>query len=122
MPNMQLTHREAVDISNFLLQSTPETGPNWKLDPELAKIGETLFTQHNCASCHTDFAGKNPNAPSQLSLEKLNPQQGCLSEHKGNWPNFHLQDRERESIQAALQQHPLKLDDEQKIDVTSGVV
>ena len=88
MPNMQLTHREAVDISNFLLQSTPETGANWKLDPELAKIGETLFTQHNCASCHDEFVGKNPNAASQLSLEKLNPQSGCLSGLNGELAEF----------------------------------
>ena len=117
MPSMQLTHREAVDISNFLLQSTPETGANWKLDPELAKIGEKLFRQYSSPAATPNLPARI-RMPSILTLKKLNPQQGCLSERKGNWPNFHLQDRERESIQAALRQHPLKLEDKQKIDVT----
>ena len=90
MPNMQLTHREAVDISNFLLQSTPQSFENWQLNPDLAKTGETLFRQYNCASCHTDFLGKNPNPASKLTLEKLDPQQGCLSEQAGDWPDFQL--------------------------------
>ena len=56
--------------------------------------------------------------PNILTLEKVNSEQGCLSGQKGGWPNFHLEDQDRESIQATLTQYPAKLTDEQKIEFT----
>ena len=49
MPNMQLTHREAVEISNFLLQSSNPT-TKWAIDGKLASEGETLFKTLKCAN------------------------------------------------------------------------
>ena len=43
---------------------------------------------------------------------------GCLSEQSGNWPDFHLQERERDFIQAAIKQRSDQLTDNQKIDLT----
>ncbi len=118
MPNMQLTHREATDISNFLLQSTTGFTNKWKSDLQLARQGESLFSKYNCASCHTDQTGDIPKTASQLPLENLNPAQGCLSGKNGNWPKFDLRESEVESIRAALARHPMELTDEQQIEVT----
>ena len=118
MPNMQLTHRETVNVSNFLLQSTNQAFSKWTRDARLAEQGERLYARHNCASCHTELTGVNTHSTSQLTLEELNPERGCLSGQQGTWPNFRLQSHERDSIVAALQKHPMKLDDNQKIEVT----
>jgi putative heme-binding domain-containing protein len=120
MPNMQLTHREAIDISNFLLQAQamPQTVTSWKVDPQLAKQGETLFSQHRCASCHTDFSSSAASTSEKWEVTKLDPTRGCLSKQEGDWPNFHLQDPDRAAIRAALEQPTKSLNDEQKIDVT----
>jgi cytochrome c551/c552 len=111
MPNMQLTHREAVEISAFLLQ-TAQTQTAWELHTDLAKIGKLLFEKLNCASCHTEsFIDTTP-------IEKLNASKGCLSSEQGAWPNFNFSKSDRSSIQACLQQTDFKLDDQQKVDVS----
>ncbi len=118
MPNMQLTHREATDIANFLLQTADETSTPWKLDSELAKQGESLFAKNNCQSCHADLVAETPKPVGQLALDKLRPEQGCLSGAAGNWPNFNLQEDERRIIQASLKRLSVVLTSEQKIDVS----
>ena len=124
MPNMQLAHREAVDIANYLLQASPdptESGPSapWTVDAELAVKGEKLFTQHRCASCHTDVAneGEKSNA-AKLALDGSKLDAGCLSQQLGDWPNFNLQPKQRESIAALLTDPPAVLTDKQEIEVT----
>ena len=118
MPNMQLTHHEAQEISNYLLQADDPPVVPWKTDAALAKKGEFLFSALNCARCHTDLKGNAPNPPSEVALGKLNPDQGCLSGKTGNWPNFHLDQQQRSLIKAALKQYPIELTDEQKIEFT----
>ena len=121
MPNMRLAHREAVEISNYLLQSAPQKPVQWELDQELARIGQTLFKQQNCASCHSQFAGDAPAVAAEAKpakLEDLNPEKGCLSEAAGPWPNFHLSANDRAAIQAALKKPATKLNDKQKIEFT----
>ena len=117
MPNMELSHREAVGISNFLLQGAREKAITLEIDGELVKQGEALFAKSNCANCHTEITGDEQNA-NHLALEGLHPDRGCLSGKTGAWPNFHLTDSNRESLQAALQQLPVDLTDKQKIQVT----
>ena len=119
MPNMQLTHREAVEIANFLLQSTPQQEEqSWVVDASLAEQGKTRFAAHNCVNCHTDFA--NPNAPLRHSkgLEQLDLAKGCLSESDGPHPQFGFGDLERKLIRAALQNQPQPFDQQQQIDFT----
>ncbi len=123
MPNMQLTHREATDIANFLLQSGEETFTGWNLDWELVKQGELLFTQNNCQSCHADFVAETTKPATPLGIDKLRPEQGCLSKAAGVWPNFHLQEDERQVIHAALNRLSaellsVELTSEQQLDVS----
>jgi putative heme-binding domain-containing protein len=128
MPNMRLTHREATDIANFLVRSPGETSTPWKLDLELAKQGEFLFSKNNCQACHTDVIAEMKKGSDPLEaksvkslfpqLDQLRPDRGCLSGAAGNWPNFQLREDERQFIQAALSSLNTELTAEQKIDVT----
>ena len=130
MPNMVLSHREAVDLSHFLLQASESAiqATDWSVDNELVAKGKALFAQQNCAKCHTEFmAGESGvHATVAPALEKLNVQTGCLSSNESSnssseaaaWPVFDLQDDERKSIQAALAQHPVTLNDTQRIEGT----
>ncbi|MFK7769025.1 MAG: hypothetical protein AB8B55_17515 [Mariniblastus sp.] len=120
MPNMRLTHREAIDISSFLLQSA-QPAKKWGVNEKLAEQGKSLFTKHNCASCHTEFLDASKTKPqlaSDVALEKLTPTEGCLSSKTGQWPNFHLESNEIKSIQAALKKAPNRLTDTQKIETS----
>ena len=116
MPNMTLTHREAVDISTFLLQSSASADSNWKPDAQLAAGGKFLFQRMNCAACHQEFT-ENQVQLSKIPFEKVDPQKGCLSQESGSWPDFQLSPLQRESIVATLANIP-KPNDQQKIDVT----
>ncbi len=118
MPNMQLSHREATDVANFLLQSVSETTTGWRLDTELAKQGEIFFAKNNCNRCHADLMAETPQPTSLLSLDKLNPEKGCLSSELGNWPGFQLQEFEKQAIQAAVNRVSMQLTNEQQIDVS----
>ncbi len=118
MPNMQLTHWEAVEISNFLLQSSKESNPDWAIDSELVPLGESLFGTLNCTNCHTDLKNQTEQLSSELDLAHVNPDSGCLSSRPGDWPNFHLTQPERESIQATLSRPPVELDLSQQIDIS----
>ena len=118
MPDMQLTHREANDISHYLLQSKPKAATSWVSDADLAEQGKTLFQKHQCASCHTEFADQKTQVSRQVALENLNLAQGCLSGTKGNYPDYHLDDQQRAAIRDALRSLPARLDDQQRIEVT----
>jgi putative heme-binding domain-containing protein len=118
MPNMRLTHREAIDIANFLLQATPEVTAPWKLDPDLAQAGRSLFWENRCHQCHQNFLDDAEPSRPLVSLDKLNPTRGCLSETAGNWPDFSFTDSERQNIRAALQRSATALTPEQQIDVS----
>ncbi len=118
MPNMQLTHREAMDIGSFLLQSAGEIVTPWKLDAALAQHGELLFVQNNCHNCHTDIVAEKPKPANLSALEKLRPEHGCLSGIAGNWPNFDLGEDQRQVIRAALNRLDVDLTSEQQVDVS----
>lgn len=118
MPNMQLTHFEANEIASFLLQKSGQPDIQWKVDATLAKKGKELFSELNCAACHTDVIDLKPTPASRMTLAQLKPDRGCLSGQRGDWPNFQLNDYDKESIQAALNEYPTKLTDEQQIAVS----
>ena len=116
MPNMSLTHREAIDISNYLLQASASSNSDWKPDEGLAQVGKALFGRMNCVACHREFTD-NQVQLSKVSLEKVDPQKGCLSKQSGSWPDFQLTAFQRKSIVATLADMP-KPTDQQQIDVT----
>ena len=117
MPRMKLSHREAIDISSYLLQSSQVESNNWDIDMELVEEGKSLFVQHRCSSCHTEFSDPQP-LLSQKSLDELDTEQGCLSSNIGEWPSFSIDDKEKAFIQAALKNIPAQLTDEQRIEVS----
>ncbi len=118
MPQMRLSHREATDIANYLLQSATQDSTAWKVDAKLAAQGEVLFTQHNCLQCHTDLVPTEKNRSGLLNLHQLRAGQGCLSEQVGAWPAFELSVTDRQNITSALQMLNLELTPQQQIDVS----
>lgn len=102
MPQMQLTHWEAVDVANYLLSgpAADSDSAGFPLDPALAAQGKARFTKLGCRQCHqTDTSDSVPNA---MNLSAVRPDQGCLSGAQGQWPQFNLSAAQRTAIQAAL--------------------
>lgn len=118
MPNMQLTHFEAVDIANFLINTTPDPFRGTKPNRDLVRIGKQLFKELNCGRCHTSFLDSEIASPSKIAMEKLRPNQGCLSANQGGWPSFSLSDAEKSSIKNALGKTNDELNSEQQIQLT----
>ena len=127
MPNMGLTHREALDVSSFLLQSRRRPArKRWQLNEGLAAAGKNHFANLGCASCHTEInrpANEIGMAPKVLvKLDQANTNQGCLAVDRGaqakQIPDFHLSDEDRRYIVAAIANRPLKLTDQQRVDHT----
>ncbi len=118
MPGMRLTHWEAFDIANYLLQKADPAPVAWKMNPTLAEKGELLFSELKCAACHVDLAPLNPQLASQVPLDQVKPDQGCLSDKTGRWPDFHFDDRDKELIRAAIESFPVELTDGLQIDVS----
>jgi putative heme-binding domain-containing protein len=118
MPKMQLTHREATDIANYLLQGEERPATSWKIDNDMARQGEILFTKNNCQNCHGDVIAGNAEPVTLPGLDELRPDHGCLSGVKGSWPNFRLRADQRQSIQAALNRLSVKRTTEEQIDIS----
>ncbi|TWT74762.1 c-type cytochrome [Allorhodopirellula solitaria] len=121
MPDMQLTHHEAVDVAGYLLQANENTkthqpgaeGP----DAELIQMGKSLFASMNCAACHTGLEGVEPPEPASMAMANWDAEDGCLSGAESEeWPLFDLTDAERMQIQAAIAKPEQGLTDNQRID------
>lgn len=116
MPNMQLTHWEAIDVANHLLAPSADVATTpFVVDSDRAARGKERFGQLGCASCHSP---QSVGEPTSVALSRARPDRGCLSEDTGPWPRFDLTEDERTSIRDALARKPGVLTDEQRIDVT----
>jgi len=100
MPDARLDHFEAVDIASYLLRDQAAPPPVFRPDPRRAARGKVLFTQHRCDACHT--AGGPGPLPTQAALERVRPDQGCLSARPGPWPRYPLAESQRAAVRAAL--------------------
>ncbi len=118
MPNMQLTHWEAVDVAQYLHDDGPvvEATPAYFTDEVRVRRGRRAFRSLGCASCHT--RGEARPEPSSVALSKVRPDRGCLSTEKGAWPRFGLDESERTAIRAALANSDAKPTAEQEIELT----
>jgi putative heme-binding domain-containing protein len=120
MPNMQLTHREAQDLSEYLLQSNGDAEssaePLWTVDQKMAGRGKVIFKELNCANCHAGIV--DAAASSSKKLADANVDRGCLSSDQGNWPNFGFSRSETADIKAAIGSGLKPLDQQQTIDFT----
>lgn len=112
MPNMQLTHREALDISHYLLQSLPASpASTWKVDLAAAETGKKIFRTFRCVQCHDAPGGDELDSsvavttpqPTNTPMSAMDFAQGCLSNSRGAWPTFAFDQQQRELIQAALE-------------------
>ncbi len=123
MPNMQLTHWEARDITHYLLKDVKVAAPlrdTVPLDPALATKGKQQFNELGCVQCHT--MAEEPNERSYLSLGRLRKDHGCLSGKPGNWPRYQLSESQHKAISAALASPVLcstaaELTDQQRISL-----
>lgn len=122
MPNMKLSHREAIDLSAYLLQGESGAGLTitaWEPNAQLTAQGRQLFAKSGCASCHTGILPDQiTTAEANLPLAKLDLSQGCLSENSGNWPAFELSPSQKAQIRAAVLDRSRSLSNTDKIDVT----
>ena len=126
MPNMQLTHYEAIDLANFLLQSRATDTSTWSLDPKKAELGKQKFIELECNRCHEDLAGQSLKPKISSGISALQPGKGCLTE-PGSWhtvdestPNFHFSEPQRKLLNAFISNHArenLALTDNDRIDL-----
>ncbi|WP_144057823.1 c-type cytochrome [Novipirellula maiorica] len=119
MPNMQLTHLEAQDLSRYLLQSSEKgSKSSWQIDSTLARTGKQLFSELRCVNCHSGVVESAPTVPRPNALVDLDPNRGCLSGKPGEWPLYRLDARDRQRIQAAMQLKSPELSADQEINIT----
>ena len=119
MPNMQLTHWEAVDVANYLLSGRPQTdanSPAFERDPDLAAKGKEQFIQLGCVKCHAVDERKTD--VELIPLTKAGLGRGCLSDDAGAWPQFEISRQDRDAIKAALSENVVDLMDDDRIAMT----
>ncbi|MDB6154496.1 MAG: cytochrome c1 [Chthoniobacteraceae bacterium] len=100
MPDCHLEHFEAEDIASYLLREQKAAAEVFEPDAALAARGKTLFAQHRCNACHS--TGEKVVAPSLPALGKARAGEGCLSERRGAWPHYALEENQRALLRAAL--------------------
>ena len=117
MPNMKLTHWEAVDIASYLLERNAgqsEAKP-FKLDTALAIAGKKRFAELGCMKCHEQK--KSQASQTALPLSQLKSDQGCLSTRTGRWPKYHFIESDRTALQSILKRPVKKLTDRETISL-----
>jgi len=97
MPDMKLSKDEAATLASFL-ESKGKKKTSSEFNPQLAAAGKQAFAKYNCIACHQV---NDTRAKAKISLSNFD--QGCLSEEPKNAPDFDLNDKQIESLKAALQ-------------------
>ncbi|PHR93440.1 MAG: hypothetical protein COA78_32920 [Blastopirellula sp.] len=119
MPNMQLTHWEAIDLANYLLQLPPfSDGPDssvFVVGSGLAAQGKLLYKQLGCNACHQD---ETTETITFKSMSQLDLNKGCLSASQGAFPNYNLKSEQVSAIKLAIGTKPDQLSGEDKIQLT----
>lgn len=132
MPNLWLTHWEAVDLASYLLTS-PATAPSpatatspdtesvpggeaaVELQPAQVEAGRKLFDQLGCVQCHRS---DEIETASSIPLVDLDVQRGCLSDDAGAWPRYDLLPSTKEAIRLAIAAMDQPLSESQQIEWT----
>ena len=107
MPEMQLTHWEAVDIASYLLRDQKMKAPVQKLDR--AVEGAQLFERYGCVQCHEPAKAKGDFAKNMAALDVSKV---CSS------VDYSLSEKQRESIQTAMTARPEKKVDPIRLTLT----
>ncbi|MGI9474596.1 MAG: hypothetical protein ACR2NZ_23880 [Rubripirellula sp.] len=124
MPNLQLTHWEAIEIASFLVQQNVQQGTDDNTAPagaheaseltsedgDAVELGEIYFRQLGCVRCHQQGATKVKAAASaeQFSMsppkiEQLDLERGCLSSESGVWPSYSFSEAEIALLRSAIE-------------------
>lgn len=123
MPSLQLTHKEATDLTSYLSQTEQSTSSEyskaWALDPQLAAEGRELFKSSNCGACHQGILDDQDDPPAKTSLASVSDASGCLSDSAlGKAPKFHLSAAEQSQILAAMVSRSEMLSAKQQIELS----
>ncbi len=120
MPQMQLTHWEAVDVASYLLAPplADTDPPPFELDRALVVKGRARFQRLGCRHCHRVDEAADAPRPASLPLSQVRPDRGCLSEEQGAWPMFSLTAAQRQALRAALGRESHELVPRDQIAVT----
>lgn len=123
MPNLQLAHREALDIAAYMLKGAADTKVDRLKTQEATGTvaeGQSLFRSLNCARCHSGIAEDNLSEnPAFTVLARLNTEEGCLAQDPpAGVPVYRLTETERSQIAAAVNGGLKPPTDGQKIDLT----
>lgn len=118
MPNMVLTHWEAIDLANYLAGGETSGQSAESLDPDanLVAQGRQHFNELGCIECHRGAGQQPPTDHPKLSQLRLN--QGCLADQAGNWPRFNLDSSQRILIRDAIEGLSDELTDADQIELT----
>ncbi len=119
MPNMQLSHWEAIDIAQYLLngpKGRDTSAPPFELDRVVAEKGKLRFGKLGCGQCHGNDEQRSE--PRSVPLVPGNSEKGCLSGTKGKWPHYNLDESQRRTIRAAIARTPVRFTDQQQIALT----
>lgn len=119
MPNMKLTHWEAIDLAHYL--TNDRTAPKrpaaaFEVDASLAKKGKVEFRRLGCVQCHD--LGDTTNRPTSKPLSQVKPDQGCLSNETGAWPRFRFSEVQRQQLVSTLSRKETRISQQDQIAVT----
>ena len=111
MPRVPLTAKEAADLAAYLVKGSSTNSPDVRPDASKASAGRAAFSRLGCAACHVVQQGGKPleNAAKAAPLSKIARSHawGCLSATPiEGVPFYHLNDRQRAAIAAALHAIP----------------
>ena len=116
MPNMKLTHWEALDIGHYLAGAKPNGFAEFQVDPDQAKVGQNLFQKFQCVRCHSGPKGSRGAVNSSVPI--TSSAGGCLSEKAGSWPRYELSDQQRALLVDAIESSRNRLGDEQRVQLS----
>ncbi|KAA5539190.1 c-type cytochrome [Roseiconus nitratireducens] len=105
MPDLKLTHWEAVDLAHYLLSWRGRRPTfDFQPDPQLATSGEQQFQRFNCVACHQEVSPRESSVAKSDTppLSALRPNRGCLSNSPGPWPTYTLHPSEVDAIRRAM--------------------
>ncbi len=108
MPDMQLSHWEALDIANYLLREQDLKSPETRIF-DRASEGEVLFKKMGCMQCHQPSEAQ---ADYGRAFDKLDHSKSCTS------AEYSLSPLQKKQISAALKAEAQEIDSSQRILLT----
>ncbi len=118
MPNMKLSHREAVNLSHFLAGDSHASHQSFTPNSDSVAAGKKHFTSLGCVKCHATKSVPGSKAPTEVDLTNVRIDHGCLSGESGKWPGYNLNSAQLHAIRSALSEGNAELTDAQQIAIS----